>query len=265
MTARNPRPRSSEFEWDGFVRSATIRWDAVSKRSVYPFNLAAVRALDGLRFDPRVTFFAGENGTGKSTILEALAVAAGFNPEGGGRHFNFSTAATHSDLGQVLRLIRNPVRNRDGYFLRAESAYTLATELELIAEDDPDTYLPYGGKSLHVRSHGEAFMALIENRLFGRGLYIFDEPESGLSPHRQLRCLGRMRELILADSQFIIATHSPILLAYPGAAIFQLTGRGISRVAYEDTEHYKVTQSFFAPTERERMLAETFAPRPPGE
>lgn len=220
----------------------------------YPFDIPAVKMLDGLTFDPHVTFFVGENGTGKSTLIEGIALAAGFNPEGGGRNFTFSTASTHSTLGGALRLIRNPVRNRDGFFLRAESVYNVSTELEALDKIRPGAFDAYGGKSLHSRSHGEAFMAVLEHRLGGDGLYLLDEPESALSPLRQMACLARVRELVSAGSQFIVATHSPILMAYPGATIYQLSRQGIAKVEYEETDHYAITKAFMNPAERRVML-----------
>ncbi|KQZ18275.1 AAA family ATPase [Caulobacter sp. Root1472] len=218
-------------------------WDA----GAYPFNLPVVRDLDTLAFHPHVTFLVGENGSGKSTLIEALAVAWGFNAEGGSRNFSFSTRSSHSDLHRFIRPVRSPLRAHDGYFLRAESYFNIGTEIENLDKDPaggPPIGPAYGERLLHEQSHGEAFFALFDNRFRGDGLYILDEPEAALSPQRQLSFLARLHELVLARSQFIIATHSPILLGYPDAWIYQASERGLDRVDYEDTEHFQVTRNF---------------------
>ena len=218
-------------------------WDA----GAYPFNLPVVRDLDRLAFHPHVTFLVGENGSGKSTLIEALAVAWGFNAEGGTRNFSFSTRGSHSPLHRFIRPSRSHVRAHDGFFLRAESYFNIGTEIERLDDDPlggPPVIDSYGGRSLHEQSHGEAFFALFDNRFRGDGLYILDEPEAALSPQRQLSFLARLHELVLARSQFIIATHSPILLGYPDAWIYQASERGLERVEYEDTEHFQVTRNF---------------------
>jgi predicted ATPase len=217
-------------------------WDEAS----YPFNLPAVRTLNSLPFHPNVTFLVGENGSGKSTLIEALAVAWGFNAEGGGREHRFETRASHSPLHRFVRPIKSPQRLQDGFFLRAESFFTVATYLDAAGGRR------YGGASLHEQSHGESFFALFENRFIGDGLYILDEPEAALSPSRQLSFLAKMHELVLARSQLIIATHSPIILGYPNAWIYQVSEHGVDRVEYEDTDHYQVTRNFL--TRREMML-----------
>jgi predicted ATPase len=217
-------------------------WDA----EAYPFNLPAVRSLDRLVFHPSVTFLVGENGSGKSTLIEALAVAWGFNAEGGGREHWFQTRTSHSPLHRFVRPVRSPQRVQDGFFLRAESFFTTASYLEDHGADR------FGDKPLHEQSHGESFFALFDNRFIGDGLYILDEPEAALSPSRQLSFLSRLHELVNARSQLIIATHSPILLGYPNAWIYQASEHGLERVEYEDTDHYQVTRNFL--TRREMML-----------
>lgn len=223
----------------------------------YLCRLGPVRQLmEGkpLEFDRPVTFLVGENGTGKSTLLEAIAVACGFNPEGGTRNFSFSTRETHSVLGEYL----TPGRKRypkDGFFLRAESFYNVATNIDELDEGPcaaPRLIDSYGGVSLHKQSHGESFLALVQNRFGGHGLYLLDEPEAALSPSRLLTLLGEMHMLVKEDSQFIVATHSPILMAYPGARIYELSGEGIQAVAYKETEHYQLTKRFL--DDPERML-----------
>ena len=214
--------------------------------AVYPFNLPAVRTLHSLAFHPNVTFLVGENGSGKSTLIEALAVAWGFNAEGGGREHQFETRASHSPLHRFVRPVKSPQRLQDGFFLRAESFFTTASYLESVGGRR------YGQASLHEQSHGESFFALFENRFIGDGLYILDEPEAALSPSRQLSFLAKMHELVLARSQLIIATHSPIILGYPNAWIYQVSEHGVDRIEYEDTDHYQVTRNFL--TRREMML-----------
>ena len=232
-----------------FIQRVSLRRDTVDSFDHYPFHLPAVRSLDQLDMHPRVTFFIGENGSGKSTLLEAIAVALGFNAEGGSRNFSFSTRRSHSVLHEHLRIARGFRRPRTGFFLRAESFFNVATEIEqLDAEPGPGApILPsYGGRSLHEQSHGESFLALLTERFTGQGLYILDEPEAALSPQRQLAVLARIHELVRDGSQFLIATHSPLLMAYPDACIYQCGANGVVPVAYDDTEHVRVTRDFLA-------------------
>jgi len=222
-----------------YLQRVSVRWNEVTDGEHYPFSVPAVRNLDHLEFHPDVTFLVGENGSGKSTLLEAIAVALGFGAEGGTRNVRFETASTISDLHVYLKLVRSFKKPKDHYFLRAESFYNVATYM------DEAGYLDgYGGKSLHQRSHGESFMSLLTDKLRGNGLYLLDEPEAALSPTRQLAALRAIHQLVVDQSQFIIATHSPILLAYPRAKIMLLDGSGITQVGYEDTEHFAVTRDF---------------------
>lgn len=228
------------YEARHYLLKADLRWGRVEDRESYPYSLPAIASLRDIEFHPKVTFIVGENGSGKSTLIEALAIAWGFNAEGGSRHFDFRTTASHSPLHAMLRLVKGSKRARDGFFLRAESYFNVATYI-----DGLDGGVgPYGGTSLHARSHGESFMALLEHRLRGRGLYMFDEPEAALSPSRQMSMLVRLHDLIAAESQFIIATHSPILMAYPDAWIYQIGANGLERVDYEETDHFRVTRGF---------------------
>ena len=236
-----------------YIEQLTLRRDMVPSFDVYPFHLPAVRELDVLKLHPKVTFLVGENGSGKSTLMEAIAISMGFNPEGGTKNFSFSTRASHSNLSDFLRVARGFKKPRDGFFLRAESFFNVATNIEeMDAEPSfgPPIIHSYGGHSLHEQSHGESFMALMMNRFGGQGLYLLDEPEAALSPQRQLVALARLHELVQDDSQFVIATHSPILMAYPDAWIYQFDGLGVRRVMYEETEHYKITRDFLANPKR---------------
>ena len=239
-----------------FAGRVTLLRDRVASFDRYPFSLPAIRTFESIELHPRMTFLVGENGSGKSTLLEALAVSLGFNPEGGSRNFNFSTRASHSELHEYLRIAKGIRRPRDGFFLRAESWFNLGTEIEhLDAEPAPGPPIinSYGGRSLHEQSHGESFMALLKKRFRGNGLYLLDEPEAALSPTRQIEALQRFHELVQQGSQFVIATHSPILMAYPDALILQCTPSGIGPVRYEDTEHFRVTRDFLL--HRDKVLA----------
>lgn len=223
----------------------------------YLRRLPPVRCLMAgheLPFDRPVTFLVGENGSGKSTLLEAIALACGFNPEGGTRNFRFATRETHSELGEYLTPIRKAYP-RDGFFLRAESFYNVASNIDAMDEGGilgPKVIDSYGGVSLHRQSHGESFLALVKNRFGGEGLYLLDEPEAALSPSRLLTLLCEMRRLVERDSQLIVATHSPILMAYPGARLYQLGEEGVRAVNYRETEHYQLTKRFL--DDPERML-----------
>ncbi|HJW96086.1 MAG TPA: AAA family ATPase [Thermoanaerobaculia bacterium] len=236
---------------DEWLRGILLRRDKVeawSSFDEYPFNLPAVRNLHSLEFTKPVTYFVGENGSGKSTLIEAIAIKWGFNPEGGSTAFRFSTAQSHSDLFDYLRLIRAPHRPSDGFFLRAESFFNVATQVDELGVHG------YGDKSLHKQSHGESFLTLMMERFRGDGLYILDEPEAALSPNRQLAMIARMHQLVRDASQFLIATHSPILMAYPDATILSCDGDAIHEIAYEETEHYTVTRDFL--NHRRAMLKE---------
>lgn len=210
----------------------------------YIRKLPAVMHLDKLELSD-VTFIVGENGMGKSTLIEAIAVSCGFNAEGGSKNFDFSTRKSHSVLAQYISVDRTLKRPRDGYFLRAESFYNVATEIENL-----DVIAGYGGRSLHEMSHGESFLTLMTNRFFGNGLYILDEPEAALSATRVMAMLTLMHDLTTRESQFIISTHSPILLAYPGAKIYELTEQGIRAVSYRETGTFMTVKQFLDQPER---------------
>ncbi|MGF1548854.1 MAG: AAA family ATPase [Thiotrichales bacterium] len=222
------------------VASLPERFDALA----HPFSVPAFRGGINLELNTSVTFFVGENGSGKSTLLEALAECCGFNPEGGNRDHQRAVFAERSALAQALRLSWMP-KVTEGFFMRAESFYNLATYLDEVSE-----LRAYGGRSLHAQSHGESFLALFANR-FEQGIYLLDEPEAALSPQRQLSFLKIIHDLAApGHAQFLIATHSPIILAYPGAVLFSLDDERISEIDYRDTEHYRLTRDFLNAPER---------------
>jgi predicted ATPase len=236
----------SSLDAEHYLLDVKLRRERVPSFDTYPFSLPAVRAFGTLHLHPKVSFIVGENGSGKSTLLEAIATAWGFNPEGGTKNFNFGTRRSHSELHGFLTLGKSVKRAKDGFFLRAESFFNVATEIEKLDEGPggPPIINSYGYKSLHEQSHGESFFALITKRFGGNGLYILDEPEAALSPSRQLAMLVRIHELVGMNSQFIIATHSPILMAYPDADLYQIDETGLVKTAYEETEHFLVTKAF---------------------
>ena len=240
----------------------TVRLSRELPDDSYLKNLPVVRNLKQmglLRFHSPVTFFVGENGVGKSTLIEAIAVNMGFNPEGGTVNFNFSTENSHSELYDYISVGKGIRKRRDGFFLRAESFYNVASNIDQL-ERTPfcgGLLSSYGGKSLHKQSHGESFMSLVENRFGGDGIYILDEPEAALSPGKMLELMVHMNLLVKQNSQFIISTHSPILMSYPGAEVYQLTQDGIKSVDYRETEHFQLTKQILnAPEAMFRYLFE---------
>lgn len=233
---------------DRILRHIELLRDKVTDWKQFPFTIPAVSSLERIELHEGVTFFVGENGSGKSTFVEAIAIKAGFNPEGGTKNFNSRNRPSESSLHSFLRLARGARREKSGFFLRAETMFNVSTEAE--------SYRDYGWDDLHEMSHGEAFLWVALNRFYGGGLYILDEPESALSPARQIALLGRMHQLVRAKAQLIVATHSPILMAYPDAKIYLLARDGIREVRYEETEHYAVTKSFL--DDPSRTLREVF-------
>ncbi|WP_369836421.1 AAA family ATPase [Chryseobacterium tongliaoense] len=208
----------------------------------YPFNLPFLSNGLDLKLKSNVTFFVGENGMGKSTLLEAIAEKCEFNVAGGNRNHHYSFHKTESELSEYLTLSWD-TKTAQGFFMRAESFFNFATYIDEIAEEDRSILNAYGGKSLHHQSHGEAFLSLFHNH-FQNGIYILDEPESALSPQRQLSLLSVIHKLEKAGkAQFIISSHSPILMSYPTAEIYLLDDK-IHPVHYKETEHYQLTKNF---------------------
>jgi predicted ATPase len=237
-----------------YLQQVSIRPDSHIQQNCYPYNIPALHKLDHITFHADVTFFIGENGAGKSTLLEAIAIALGYGPEGGTKNVQMQTTESVSELHQSLRLAKSFRKPSDGYFLRAESFFNIATYM-----DETGYLAGYGGRSLHARSHGESFMTLLTNKFRGKGLYLMDEPEAALSPNRQLAALSAIHQLVNDDSQFIIATHSPILLSYPNAKILQFSEDGIHEVRYEDTDHFAITRDFLNhyPRRLEQLFSDT--------
>ncbi len=227
-----------------FIESVSLDRTRIYDPTHYAFNLPSLKKFSKLDLHPQVTFFVGENGSGKSTMLEAIAVASGLNAEGGSHNMMFATRESHSELHKALKLRRFHALVPDAWFMRAESLFNVATEIENLGVQNS-----YGDKSLHEQSHGEAFMTLVENR-FSQGLYFLDEPEAALSPQRQLEFLILLHSIVGQDSQLVIATHSPIIMSYPNAKIYSFSEAGIVPIAYQDTEHYRVTKSFLDAPER---------------
>jgi len=232
---------------ENFILSIALKEEKIEDFEVYPFSLPAVKNLERTLLHPHVTYIVGENGSGKSTLLEAFAITQGFNPEGGTVNFTFSTRPSHSILHEYLRVAKTHKRPETGFFLRAESFFNVATEIENL-DSTPASgnkiINSYGGKSLHEQSHGEAFFSLMQNRFGSNGLYILDEPESALSPNRQMSMLTLIHDLVKQGAQFIIATHSPILLSYPSAKIYEIKEQGLVETSYEETDTFKVSKRF---------------------
>lgn len=233
------------MEFKGYLLS--LRLSQENLPSGYPFNIPCLKSFSELAFHPNVTFFTGENGVGKSTLIEAIAVNLGFNAEGGSKNFNFRSTETHSELHNYLTITKSFKKPKDGFFLRGESFYNVASEINKL---DEEPYFgekiidSYGGISLHEQSHGESFWALFMNRFSGNGVYILDEPESALSATKQIAMLSKIDSLVDKNAQFIITTHSPILLAYPNACIYEMADGKITKVKYEESEIYRVYKSF---------------------
>ncbi|NMD71715.1 AAA family ATPase [Bacillus sp. DNRA2] len=234
-----------------FLRRITLQRENITTLKHYPFTIPSLKNLDQLELTKKVTFFVGENGTGKSTLLEAIADKCGFNTAGGGRNNYYEVQSAESALGDYIKLSWMP-KVSNGFFLRAESFYHFASHIDEVKATDA-----YGGLSLHKQSHGESFLSLFLNRFNGNAIYLLDEPEAALSPQRQLTFLKIIHDLAEEENcQFIIATHSPILLGYPEAAIYSFDNDQIEEIDYEMTDHYQITKYFLE--NRDRFLREIF-------
>lgn len=228
-----------------FIRSIEVDWSKVAENS-YLYGIKCIRNLRKLDFQKPITFFVGENGSGKSTLLEAIAIAYGFNPEGGTKNYAFSTFDSHSKLYQALTLAKGYKVPKWGYFLRAESFYNVATK------EEDYTDIAHPSQKYHEKSHGESSLALLQANLQREGLYFLDEPEAALSPQRQLSLLCEIIRYARQGSQFVVATHSPILLGIPDCEIISFDGESLRSCSYEETESYQVTEMFV--NHRERLL-----------
>ena len=235
------------------IQGVSINWDKIDECS-YLREIEAIKGLDYLAFNKNITIFVGENGSGKSTMLEAIAVCYGFNPEGGTKNYSFSTYDSHSELCDAIKLSRGIRKPKWGYFLRAESFYNVATAEEMYAREDPRGRQEH----FHEKSHGESFLQLAQSNFQGKGLYLLDEPEAALSPQRQLTLLLEIVNCAKEDAQFIMVTHSPILLGIPGAEILSFDNGQIHPIDYEDTDSYQITKMFIENKEQllKRLLEE---------
>ena len=244
MYACSPRKICRKGHGQLFLKKITLLHDEKESKEDYPFSIPSIQSMSELDLKTRVTFFVGENGSGKSTLLEGIADLCGFNSAGGGRNNTYEVDSSESVLSDYLRLSWMP-KVTNGFFLRAESFYHFASHVDDMAREPYGSYRAYGGKSLHQQSHGESFLSLFLNRFNGKAIYLLDEPEAALSPQRQLTFLRIMHDLIREeDCQFIIATHSPIILGYPDATILSFNGGEIKETEYELTEHYQITKYF---------------------
>lgn len=236
-----------------FLKRITLLREKVPSTNQFPFSIPSIKNLEEIQLGKNVTFFVGENGSGKSTLLEVIADKCEFNTAGGGRNNLYDVHKSESVLGDYIRLSWLP-KVSNGFFLRAESFYNFATHID---ELDPSILSAYGGRSLHEQSHGESFLSLFLHRFKGEAIYLLDEPEAALSPARQLTFLKIIHDLASAgNAQFVIATHSPILLGYPEADILSFDNDRISKIDYEMTEHYQITSYFLQ--NRQRFLSELF-------
>lgn len=236
-----------------FLKKVTLLKEKINSYSQFPFSIPSIASLNEMKLDSNVTFFVGENGSGKSTLLEAIADKCDFNTAGGGRNNSYDVYESNSELSEFIRLSWMP-KVTNGFFLRAESFYHFATHID---EIDENGFKDYGGKSLLQQSHGESFISLFLNLFNGEAIYLLDEPEAALSPARQLTLLKIIHDLETeGGAQFIIATHSPILLGYPDADIYSFDHGQISKINYEDTDHYSITKYFLE--NRKRFLYELF-------
>jgi predicted ATPase len=243
------------------LKRISLLKDKVESWEKYPFNVPAIKTLEEVNITSKVCFFVGENGSGKSTLLEAVAAHYGFGYEGGSRSFYRSSSDSVRAIDPLVSALRIAFTKRtgSGFYLRAESFFNNATFIDEMAAEDGRAYVPYGGKSLHKQSHGESFLALLMNRFFRKGFYVLDEPEAALSPQRQLSFLVFLRDLLKGNNevQFLIASHSPIILAFPGAQILSFDNGSVHEISYEETLPFQIYKRFFG--DRENFLRTVFS------
>jgi predicted ATPase len=241
------------------LKTLTLLRDRVLDWQTYPFSVPAIRELNEVEFRSRICFFAGENGSGKSTLLEAIAAHYGFGPEGGNRNFRNNTTDSNQSIEPLVKALRLSFDKRTGagFFLRAESFFNTASHIDTVGVSEG-----YGGRSLHSRSHGETFFTVLDLKFRRNGLFLLDEPEAALSPQRQLSFLVLIHDVLrkFRDAQFIVSTHSPVLLAYPKAQIFSFDDGTIHEVDYEQTGSFQVAHRFL--NHRAEFLEELFADTP---
>jgi len=249
------------------LKKISLLRDRVENWDIYPFTVPPIRALTELSFHSRVSFFVGENGTGKSTLLEALAVHYGFGREGGTRNFQSDTTESNHSIDPLVKALRLSFDKRTGagFFLRAESWFSAVSYMEVLDKEPgfgPPISASYGGRSLHTRSHGETFLTVLDLKFRRNGLFLLDEPEAALSPQRQLGFLVLLRDVLrrYKEAQFIISSHSPILIGYPDAQIFSFDDGRVHQVTYEEVPALHIVRRFL--NQRERMLEELFKETP---
>jgi predicted ATPase len=241
------------------LKKITLLRERVEDWSVYPFSVPTIASLPEVSFHSRIAFFAGENGTGKSTLLEAIAAHYGFGPEGGNRNFSSNTTTSNASITPLTKALRLSFDKRTGagFFLRAESFFNTASAIDNLGVKDA-----YGGESLHAQSHGESFFSLLLHKFTRSGLFLLDEPEAALSPQRQLAFLVLIHDTLrrYKDAQFLISTHSPVLLGYPGAQIFSFDDGHLHEIDYEDTAPLQIVRRFV--NDRDSFVQELFEESP---
>jgi predicted ATPase len=241
------------------LKRITLLRDRVDDWDSYPFSVPTIRQFDELNFSSRICFFTGENGTGKSTLLEAIAIHYGFGREGGTRSFALDTTESNHSVEALVRALRLSfdIRTGAGYFLRAESFFNAASYIDSIGVTKY-----YGGRSLHTRSHGETFFTLLELKFQRDGLFLLDEPEAALSPQRQMAFLVLLHDVLAKykNAQFIISTHSPILLGFPNAQIVSFDNGKLQEIQYEDCSPTQIVRRFV--NNRDSVLNELFRKSP---
>jgi predicted ATPase len=248
------------------LKKLSLLRERVEDWTTYPFSVPTIASLQEITINSRIVFFAGENGSGKSTLLEAIAGHYGFGPEGGNRNLQHDTTEHNHSTDALIRALRLSFDKRtgEGFFLRAESFFNTATNIDELDKQalGPPILPSYGGQSLHSRSHGETFFTLLDYKFRRNGLFLLDEPEAALSPQRQLSFLILIHDTLrqYKDAQFIISSHSPVLLGYPGAQILSFDDNHIHEIGYEETAPMQIVRRFV--NDRDSILQELFQEPP---